>query len=60
LAILRFVVQPDGVGFDRDAALAFEIHVVQYLADMSRPVTAPVNSSRRSASVDLPLINYAR
>jgi hypothetical protein len=31
LAVLRFVVEPDCVRFDRDAALALEIHVVEHL-----------------------------
>ncbi len=31
LAVLRFVIEPDRVGLDRDAALALEIHVVEHL-----------------------------
>jgi hypothetical protein len=32
LTVARFVVEPDGVGLDRDAALTFEVHVVKDLA----------------------------
>ena len=31
LAVLRFVIQPDGVRFDGDAALALEVHIVEHL-----------------------------
>ena len=31
LAVLRLVVEPDGVGLDGDAALALEVHGVEHL-----------------------------
>ena len=54
LAVFGFVVQADGVGFDRDATLAFEVHRVEDLLHHFALRERPVNSSRRSASVDLP------
>ena len=31
VAILRFVIKPDGVSFDRNAALTLKIHIVEHL-----------------------------
>jgi len=55
IAVLRFVVESHGVGFDRDPTLALGDPYRRAPAPtLSRPVTAPVSSSRRSANVDLP------
>ncbi len=54
-AVVRLVHHADGVGLDGDAALAFEVHRVEHLGIcISRAVTEPVSSSRRSERVDLP------
>ena len=54
LAILGGVLQAHRVRLDGDSALALQIHGIEDLSLISRAVSDPVSSSRRSASVDLP------
>ena len=57
-AVNRFVVEPDGVGFDRDSAFAFEVHVVEDLvfhiafADSASEFEQPIGQ-RRLAVIDV-------
>ena len=54
VAVARGVMQANALGLDGDAALALQVHGIEHLRIISRWVSAPVSSSRRSASVDLP------
>ena len=58
-AVLRLVVHPNGLGLDRDAALALEIHRVEHLLGHLASARVPVTSRRRSASVDFPWSMWA-
>ena len=55
LAVTGLVVQPDRMRLDRDSSLALEVHRIEDLRfHLTGLQSAPVNSRKRSASVDLP------
>ena len=74
LAVLRLVLQPYGAGLDRDAALLFQLHVVEDLvlhdtllhraAFFDQPVgergLAVVDVGDDGEIADVPLVNHAR
>jgi len=55
----QFVLHGDGGGLDRDAALPFQVHVVQDLVAELAGVMAPTRRRIRSASVLLPWSMWA-